>query len=595
MNDHQDERLYRIRHSAAHVMADAVLELFPGAKIGIGPAIADGFYYDFDLPRPLTPEDLEIIEQRMREIIKGGYPFERKVVTPEEAREIFKDQPYKLELIEGLVSGRENEDGEVIQAPAQEITIYRHRNFTDLCKGPHVEKTSDIPIDGFKLLKTAGAYWRGDERNPQLQRIYGTAWLSKEELDAYLQRLEEIERRDHRRLGKQLDIYSIDLDIGPGLVLWHPNGAIIRHEIENFWRNEHLKRGYSLVYTPHIASERIYEISGHLEAYADMMYAPMEIEGRPYRVKPMNCPGHIKIFKSQLRSYRDLPIRYAELGTVYRFERSGVLHGLLRVRGFTQDDAHIFCRPDQLQEEINGVLDLTEFMMSTFGYRYKAYLSTRPEKYIGTDEQWEFATEKLRAALEQRGMEYEVDEGGGVFYGPKIDTKLWDALGREWQGPTLQLDLNLPERFDVNYIGEDGKEHRVIILHRTVLGSMERFIGGLLEHYAGAFPPWLAPVQAIFIPIADRHNAYCHARAELLRQAGLRVQVDDSSERMSAKIRQAQLQKIPYMLVVGDRELEAGAVAVRLRSGEDLGSVPFETFQQQLTEAVRTRRFELWK
>lgn len=595
MNDHLDEKLHRIRHSAAHVMADAVLELFPGAKIGIGPAIADGFYYDFDLPRPLTPEDLEDIEQRMREIIRGGYPFERQVVTPEEARAIFKDQPYKLELIEGLISGRENEDGEVVQAPAQEITIYRHHDFTDLCKGPHVEKTSDIPMDGFKLLKVAGAYWRGDEHNPQLQRIYGTAWPSKEELEAYLQRLEEIERRDHRRLGKQLDIYSVDPDIGPGLVLWHPNGAIIRHEIETFWRDEHLKRGYSLVYTPHIASERIYEISGHLEAYADMMYAPMEIEGRPYRVKPMNCPGHIKIFKSQLRSYRDLPIRYAELGTVYRFERSGVLHGLLRVRGFTQDDAHIFCRPDQLQEEINGVLDLTEFMMSTFGYRYKAYLSTRPEKYIGTDEQWEFATEKLRAALEQRGMEYEVDEGGGVFYGPKIDTKLWDALGREWQGPTLQLDLNLPERFDVNYIGEDGKEHRVIILHRTVLGSMERFIGGLLEHYAGAFPPWLAPLQAVFIPIADRHNAYCYARAELLRQAGLRAQVDDSSERMSAKIRQAQLQKIPYMLVVGDRELEAGAVAVRLRSGEDLGSMPFENFYEQLLEAVRSRRFALWK
>lgn len=595
MDNHQDEKLHRIRHSAAHVMAGVVLELFPGAKFGIGPAIADGFYYDFDLPRPLTPEDLEVIEQRMREIIREGYPFERKVVTPKEARQIFKDQPYKLELIEGLVSGRENEDGEVVQGPAQEISIYRHHNFTDLCKGPHVEKTSDIPVDGFKLLKTAGAYWRGDERNPQLQRIYGTAWLSKEELDAYLERLEEIERRDHRRLGKQLDIYSIDLDIGPGLVLWHPNGAIIRHEIETFWRNEHLRRGYSLVYTPHIASERIYEISGHLEAYADMMYAPMEIEGRPYRVKPMNCPGHIKIFKSQLRSYRDLPIRYAELGTVYRFERSGVLHGLLRVRGFTQDDAHIFCRPDQLQEEINGVLDLIDHLMSTFGYRYKAYLSTRPEKYIGTDEQWEFATEKLRAALEQRGKEYEVDEGGGVFYGPKIDIKLWDALGREWQGPTLQLDLNLPERFDVNYIGEDGKEHRVIILHRAVLGSMERFIGGLLEHYAGNFPPWLAPVQAVFIPIADRHNAYCHARAELLRQDGLRVQVDDSSERMSAKIRQAQLQKVPYMLVVGDRELEAGAVSVRLRSGEDLGSVPFEAFQQQLQEAVRTRRQELWK
>lgn len=595
MNEHHDEdQLHRMRHSAAHIMASAVLEMFPDAKIGIGPAIADGFYYDFDLPRPLTPEDLEEIERRMREIIEADYPFERREVSAQEARELFKDQPYKLELIEGLVSGRENEDGELVQAPADVITVYRHHNFTDLCKGPHVEKTGDVPADGIKLLSIAGAYWRGDEHNPQLQRIYGTAWPSKEALESYLQWLAEVERRDHRRLGKQLDIFSFDPDIGPGLVLWHPNGAIIRHEIENFWRAEHLRRGYKLVYTPHIASERIYEVSGHLEAYADMMYAPMLIDEHPYRVKPMNCPGHIKIFKSRLRSYRELPIRYAELGTVYRYERSGVLHGLLRVRGFTQDDAHIFCRPDQLQAEINGVLDLIEFLMTTFGYRYKPYLSTRPAKYIGTDEQWEFATERLRGALEERGMDYEVDEGGGVFYGPKIDVKLWDALGREWQGPTLQLDLNLPERFDVNYIGEDGQEHRVIILHRAVLGSMERFIGGLLEHYAGAFPPWLAPVQMMFIPIADRHADYCRALAAELQEGGYRAEVDDSSERMGAKIRQAQLQKIPYMLVVGDREMEAGAVAVRLRTGEDVGSVPFADFRSRFEAIVRARGAELW-
>jgi threonyl-tRNA synthetase len=588
-----DEKLQRVRHSTSHVMADAVLEMFPDAKFAIGPAIADGFYYDFDLPRSLTPDDLVAIEERMREIIKERYPFEYREVSADEARELFREQPYKLELIEGLVSGRENEDGEVIEGPAETISIYSHHHFTDLCKGPHVENTRDIPHNAFKLLKVAGAYWRGDERRPMLQRIYGTAWRSKSDLKEYLDRLEEIERRDHRRLGKQLDLFSIDPEIGPGLVLWHPNGAMVRHEVETFWRSEHIRRGYDLVYTPHIASEEIYKRSGHLEAYADMMYAPMDIENKPYRLKPMNCPGHIKIFKSQLRSYRDLPIRYGELGTVYRFERSGVLHGMLRVRGFTQDDAHLFCRPDQLQAEINGVLDLTEYMMSTFGYRYQAYLATRPEKSIGTDEQWEFATAGLRGALEERHMDYLVDEGGGVFYGPKIDVKVWDALGREWQGPTLQLDLNLPERFDVNYVGEDGGEHRVVILHRTVLGSMERFIGGLIEHYAGAFPPWLAPMQARFVPIADRHNDYCQEKARELRNAGLRVSVDDSSERMSAKIRRAQLEKIPYMLVVGDREAEADAVSVRLRTGEDLGSRPFAEFKARLAEVVRERKTDL--
>ena len=587
-----DEKLHRVRHSAAHVMADAVKEMFPDAKIAIGPAISDGFYYDFDLPRSLTPEDLETLEKRMRAIIKGRYPFEYRELSADEARELFADQPYKLELIDGLAVGHENEDGEVMEGPAEAISVYTHHTFTDLCRGPHVENTRDIPANGFKLLKVAGAYWRGSEHNPMLQRIYGTAWTSKDELQAYLDRLEEIERRDHRRLGKQLDLYSIDQEIGPGLVLWHPNGSVIRHEVETFWRNEHIRRGYSLVYTPHIASEEIYKRSGHLEAYTDMMYAPMDIEGRPYRLKPMNCPGHITIFKSQLRSYRDLPIRYAELGTVYRFERSGVLHGMLRVRGFTQDDAHLFCRPDQLKDEINGVLDLTEYMMSAFGYKYQAYLATRPEKSIGTDEQWEFATAGLRDALEEREMDYEVDAGGGVFYGAKIDIKVWDALGREWQGPTLQLDLSLPERFDVNFIGEDGQEHRTVILHRTILGSMERFIGGLIEHYAGAFPPWLAPVQVMFVPIVDRHNEYCHQKALALREAGFRANVDDSNERMRAKIRRAQLEKIPYMLVVGDREAEADEVAVRLRSGEDLGSQPFAEFTSRLSETVRLRKAE---
>jgi len=422
-----------------------------------------------------------------------------------------------------------------------------------------------------------------------LQRIYGTAWETEEEREAYLKRLEEIERRDHRRLGRELDIYSIDPDIGAGLILWHPNGATIRQEIERFWIDEHRKRGYQLVYTPHIASERIYEISGHLETYADGMYSPMDIDGQPYRVKPMNCPGHVRIFQSRTRSYRDLPIRLAELGTVYRYERSGTLHGMLRVRGFTQDDSHIFCRPDQLEAEVNGVLDLTFFMMDTFGYTYKAYLATRPEKYIGSDEQWEFATEALRRVLEKRGLPYEVDEGGGVFYAPKIDIKLYDAVGREWQGPTCQVDLNEPERFDITYAGDDGQEHRVVMVHRTVLGSMERFVGGLIEHYAGAFPVWLAPTQVAIIPIADRHRDYAQAVADGLRQVGLRVKMDDSPERMNAKIRRAQLEYIPYMLVVGDREAEAGSVAVRLRTGEDLGAMPLAEFQGMALKAVQEK------
>ncbi|NPV09211.1 MAG: threonine--tRNA ligase [Anaerolineae bacterium] len=572
----ENGRQERVRHSLAHVMAEAVLSLFPEAKLGIGPAIDTGFYYDFDLPRPLTPEDLQEVERRMRRILEEGRRFQRRELSRAEAEQLFADQPYKLELIADL--------------PEDEpISTYTQGGFVDLCRGPHVESTSDIDPRAFKLLSIAGAYWHGDERRPMLQRIYGTAWETEEELEAYLKRLEEIERRDHRRLGRELDIFSIDPDIGAGLVLWHPNGAIIRHQIERFWVDEHLKRGYQLVYTPHIASERIYQISGHLETYADSMYAPMEIEGQPYRVKPMNCPAHVRIFQSRTRSYRDLPIRYAELGTVYRFERSGTLHGMLRVRGFTQDDSHIFCRPDQLEAEVHGVLDLTFYMMDTFGYTYKAYLATRPEKSIGSDEQWEFATQALRQVLEDRGMDYEVDEGGGVFYAPKIDIKLWDAVGREWQGPTCQVDLNEPERFDITYVGDDGREHRVVMVHRTVLGSMERFVGGLIEHYAGAFPVWLAPTQVVVIPIADRHVDYAGDVTQSLRAAGLRARLDDSPERMNAKIRRAQLERVPYMLVVGDREAEAGAVAVRLRSGEDLGAMPLTDFQEMVLEADRKR------
>jgi threonyl-tRNA synthetase len=589
-----------MRHSAAHVMAEAVGAIFPGAKFAIGPAIKDGFYYDFDLPRPLTPDDLAAIEARMREIVASDYPFVRREVNAAEARQLFADQPYKLELMDGILAGQESEDGEAtgpegptttdqgLRTERPTLSVYTQHAFTDLCRGPHVGRTGQIGT--FKLLNVAGAYWRGDEHRPMLQRIYGTVWANQEQLDAYLQKLAEIERRDHRRLGKELDLYSVSPDVGAGLILWHPKGAMIRHQIETFWKEEHLKRGYDLVYTPHLASEEIYKISGHLEAYADMMYSPMDIDGHPYRAKPMNCPAHIRIFQSTRRSYRDLPIRYAELGTVYRYERAGVLHGLLRVRGFTQDDSHIFCRPDQLKAEVHGVLDLTLFMMDAFGYTYHAYLATRPAKSIGTDEEWAFATNALREVLEERGMPYDVDEGGGVFYAPKIDIKLWDALGREWQGPTCQVDLNLPVRFDINYIGEDGKEHRVVMVHRTVLGSMERFIGGLIEHYAGAFPLWLAPLQAVIIPIADRHLDYARQVEAQMKAAGLRVNVDARAERMNLKIRQAELQKVPYMLVVGDKEVASGQVAVRTRDSGDLGPKLLGEFIAMAREAVEKRK-----
>ncbi|MDZ4158441.1 MAG: threonine--tRNA ligase, partial [Anaerolineaceae bacterium] len=485
---YEESLLYRIRHSTAHVMAQAVIERFPTAKIAIGPAIEDGYYYDFDLPRPLTPEDLEQIEQRMRVIIHQNHPFTSRVLNPEEARTIFKDQPYKIELIEGLEAGGFDEDGMPLSEKPQ-LSIYQHDTFVDLCRGPHVERTSQIDPDAVKLMSVAGAYWHGDERRPMLQRIYGTVWNTPQELNEYLLKLEEAKRRDHRRLGRELDLFSINEEVGPGLILWHPKGAMIRKVAEDFWSEEHQKSGYDFVYTPHIGKAQLWETSGHLSFYAENMYAPIDIEGQHYYLKPMNCPFHVFIYKDRVRSYRELPLRFAERGTVYRYERSGVLHGLLRVRGFTQDDAHHFCRPDQMPEEIDFVLNFCLHILRSFGFNeFKAYLSTKPEKCVGEEDRWRDAEAALQAALDRAAIPYELDEGGGAFYGPKIDLKVNDAIGREWQLSTIQFDFNLPERFDLNYIGEDGQPHRPYMVHRALLGSMERFFGVLIEHYAGAFP-----------------------------------------------------------------------------------------------------------
>ncbi len=583
-----DEELYRIRHSAAHVMAQAVLEMFPEGKIAIGPPIENGFYYDFDLPRPLTPEDLEKIEERMREIIKGKHPFIRREVTPEEARELFKDQPYKLELIEDILSRGTDEYGNPLPEGEQpKLTTYKHDTFEDLCRGPHVEHTGQIPVNAFKLLNVAGAYWRGDERRPMLQRIYGTAWKTPKELRQYLKWLEEVKKRDHRRLGKDLDLFSTHPDVGAGLILWHPKGAFIRHKMEEFAKEEHLKHGYQFVYTPHIGKSILWERSGHLDFYRENMYAPMDIDGQDYYIKPMNCPFHIMIYKSKLRSYRDLPLRFAEWGTVYRYERTGVLHGLMRVRGFTQDDAHLFCRPDQMPEEIDRVLQFTLHILRSFGFEdFEAYLSTKPEKAVGSDEMWHDAEAALEAALKRAGLPYEIDEGGGAFYGPKIDIKLKDALGRTWQCSTIQFDFNLPERFDLTYVGEDGKEHRPYMIHRALMGSMERFFGVMIEHFAGAFPVWLMPVQVRVIPVTERSNAYAEQVTARLQEAGIRAEADLSNERMNAKIRNAQLEKIPYMLIVGDREVEEGTVSLRTRTGEKQNNISLETFIERVQRVV---------
>jgi len=555
-------------------MAEAVQCLFPEAKFGIGPTIENGFYYDFELPRALTPEDLPVIESKMREIIAQDLPFVAEKVSRDEARKLFANQPYKLELIDEI--------------PDAEVTVYRQGSFTDLCRGPHLSSTGGV--GAFKLTHVAGAYWRGDERRPMLQRIYGVAFETEKELQDYLSRQAEAAKRDHRKLGKELDLFSTHEEIGPGLICWHPKGALIRRIIEDFWKAEHVKRGYDIVYTPHIAKLDLWKASGHWEFYRDYLFSPIEIEGQKYLLKPMNCLGHILIYKSKLRSYRSLPLRYAELGTVYRYERTGVLYGLARVRGFTQDDAHIFCRPDQVEEEVMAVVNLAQFMMGSFGFdEYKVLLSTRPDKYAGTISMWEEATKSLKRVLERLSLPYEIDPGEGVFYGPKIDIKLKDAIGHLWQGPTIQVDFNLPQRFNVCYIGEDSLEHNVVMIHRTVLGSMERFLACLTEHYGGAFPVWLSPIQAVVIPIADCHVSYARKVGGDLEKEGIRVQVDDRSERMNLKIREAQLEKIPYMLVVGDKEIASSAVSVRARGGEDLGMQTVAQVKDKIKLAIGAR------
>jgi threonyl-tRNA synthetase len=563
----QNGELVQVRHSIAHVMAEAVVSLFPGTKIAIGPAIEDGFYYDFDLPQPLKEEDLPRIEEKMRQIIGGDHPFHCRTVDRQEAAREFRDQPYKLELIEELPEG-------------EPITTYTQSTFTDLCRGPHVERTSELRPDAFKLLSIAGAYWRGDERRPMLTRIYGTAWKSRQDLDAYLKRLEEIERRDHRRLGRELDLFSTHEDAGAGLIYWHPKGARIRAIVEEFWRREHFKNGYDLVYTPHIGKAWLWKTSGHLENYADIMYAPLSIDEQDYYLKPMNCPFHILIYKSSLRSYRELPLRWAEMGTVYRYERSGVLHGLLRVRGFTQDDAHIFCTPEQIEEEILKVLRFSMHIWRSFGFsQIKPYLATRPpEKSIGEEAMWEMATASLRKALETEGLEYVLDEGGGAFYGPKIDLKIRDALGREWQMTTIQFDFNEPERFDMTYMAPDGTQKRPYMVHRALLGSMERFFGVLTEHYGGAFPFWLAPVQVELIPVAAAFDGYARQVVEQLQAHDVRAEADLSDNRLNAKIRGAQNRKVPYMIVVGEREATSGTLSVRTRQGEKIEGLSIEKF-----------------
>jgi len=586
---YEDSKLYRVRHSAAHVMAQAVLEKFPEGKVAIGPPIDDGFYYDFDLPRPLTPEDLEDFESRMREIIKNDSEFVREEVSAEQAREIFEDQPFKLELIEGLEEGDVDEHGNPVDEKPV-ISIYKSDTFVDLCRGPHVETTGKINPKSIKLMSVAGAYWRGDEKNPMLQRIYGTAWLSPKDLKKYLWRLEEAKKRDHRKLGRELDLFSISDEVGSGLVLWHPNGAKMRYLAERFWEDEHIKHGYDFVYTPHIGKANLWKTSGHLDFYAENMYAPIEIEDQQYYLKPMNCPFHVEIYKSGIRSYRDLPLRYAEKGTVYRYERSGVMHGLMRVRGFTQDDAHHFCAPSQMPEEIDFVLSFSLHILRSFGFKeIKAYLSTRPEKAVGDPNRWQDAEAALEAALKRAELPYEVDEGGGAFYGPKIDLKINDALGREWQLSTIQFDFNLPERFDMTYIEEDGKPHRPYMIHRALMGSIERFFGVLIEHYGGAFPIWLSPLQAVIIPIADRHVAYAKTVAADLKQAGIRVKVDDRSDRMNAKIRDAEKQKTPFMLVIGDREMEGHQVDIRRRSRERVGAMGVDNFIAMVVKEVEEK------
>lgn len=578
---YEESLLYRIRHSAAHIMAQAVLEKFPTGKIAIGPAIEDGFYYDFDLPRPLTPEDLEGIEKRMREIIKSNVPFERRVISAEEARHIFADQPYKLELIQGLEQGGFDEDGNPI-TEKPEISLYSHSTFTDLCRGPHVETTGMIDPGSIKLMNVAGAYWRGDEKRPMLQRIYGTAWQSPKELEEYLWRLEEAKKRDHRRLGKDLGLFYFSDDVGPGLPLFTPRGEMLRHLMESYVRDLQTSYGYSHVWTGHVVKEDLYRRSGHYDNYKDSMFPPMVDENIAFRLKPMNCPSHMTLYNEMGRhSYRELPLRFAEFATLYRYEKTGELNGLTRVRSLTQDDCHTFCTPDQIESEFLRSLNLIREVLNRYkfsDYRVRLSLRGKGGKYVQDDEKWTKAENALRSAMDRAGLEYFEAEGEAAFYGPKADFLARDVLGRDWQLSTIQVDFIQPARLGCTYIGEDGQEHVPVVLHRAVTGTTERFLGVIIEHFGGAFPVWLAPVQAMIIPIADRHVEYARKVAEQLKAAGLRVEIDERGDRMNAKIRDAQNQKIPYMLVVGDKEAETGAVALRLRNGENPGPIPVADF-----------------
>ncbi|HQL87564.1 MAG: threonine--tRNA ligase [Lentisphaerae bacterium] len=572
-----EECLHAMRHSAAHIMAAAVQKLFPDAKFDIGPSTEEGFYYDFDMSHRLTPEDLKEIEKEMRKMLGRKLPFERMEVSREEAHKKFADlgQTFKLSRLDDIP------EGEV-------VSLYQVGDFLDLCRGPHVEHSGQI--GAVKLLSIAGSYFRGSEKNPMLQRIYGTAFATKEDLQAYLDRIEEAKKRDHRRIGTEMELFSTHEEIGPGLVCWHPNGARVRHVIETFWKDAHYAHGYELLYTPHVGRALLWETSGHLDFYREGMYSSMEIDDDPYYVKPMNCPFHIEIYKDRPRSYRELPLRWAELGTVYRYEKAGVLHGLLRVRGFTQDDAHIICTPEQIESEIQEVLRFSLYIWKCFGFKeIKAYLATRPEKAVGDDRMWSQALVSLEKAVRAEGIDCEVDEGGGAFYGPKIDLKIKDALGREWQTTTIQFDFNLPERFDMTYIGQDGQKHRPYMVHRALLGSLERFFGILVEHYAGAFPLWLAPEQVRILPISEKFMDYAEELAARLKAVPVRVTVDSEADPIGAKIRRGRNQRLPYLLIVGEREAASGEVAVRSRAQGEEGAMPFDDFLARVQDEIAAR------
>ena len=572
IDDPQAAEIYR--HTMAHIMAQAVQRLYKKAKFAIGPTIENGFYYDIDLDTTLNEDDLKRIEKEMKKIIEEKIPLERFEMSSDDAIRYFEErnQPYKVELIKDL-------DVDV-------VSLYKQGDFTDLCRGPHVPSTGFVKH--FKLLSVSGAYWRGDEHNKMLQRIYGTAFYKKEDLDAYLKMLEEAEKRDHRKLGPRLDLFSLHSDVAPGMIFFHPNGTIIRRELENYWREEHIKAGYVEVVTPMVMNESLWRQSGHWDHYRDNMYFT-EKDGQTYAIKPMNCPGHIMIYKTKSHSYRNLPLRMCELGTVHRYERSGVVHGLFRARAFTQDDAHIFCTPEQIESEIVGVVNLIDKTYKLFGFPYKVELSTKPDDAMGSDEIWETSTSALKAALEHLGMEYQINEGDGAFYGPKIDFHVRDSIGRTWQCATIQLDFLMPERFELSYTGSDNKEHKPVMIHRVIYGSLERFIGILIEHYAGAFPTWIAPIQARVLPISDKHIEYAHRVVERLQKSNIRVDMDDRAQKINYKIREAQIQKIPYMLIIGNREMEVDSVAVRMRSGTDLGPVKVEEFVMKVLKEIKEK------